>query len=68
MKGRHLTSHRIVYDSIPDRPRSTLPAALGVVAFFIGAVATHPRARVFYNIAFPIGYLALAVASLVVLL
>jgi hypothetical protein len=42
--------------------------ALGLVAFFIGAVATHVRARVFYNIAFPIAYLALAIASLVVLL
>jgi DoxX-like family len=45
-----------------------IAAALGLVVFFIGAVATHVRARVFYNIAFPIGYLALAVASLVVLL
>jgi hypothetical protein len=33
-----------------------------------GAVATHVRARVFYSIAFPMAYLVLAVASLVVLL
>jgi hypothetical protein len=45
-----------------------IAAALGLVAFFIGAVATHVRARVFYNIAFPMAYLALAIASLVVLL
>jgi DoxX-like family len=45
-----------------------IAAALGLVVFFIGAVATHVRARVFYNIAFPMGYLALAVASLAVLL
>jgi hypothetical protein len=44
-----------------------MAAALGLVVFFIGAVATHVRARVFYNIAFPMGYLALAVASLAVL-
>jgi DoxX-like family len=45
-----------------------IAAALGLVAFFIGAVAAHARARVFYNIAFPMVYLALAIASLVVLL
>ena len=42
-----------------------IAAAVGLVAFFIGAVATHIRARVFYNIAFPTAYLALAAASLV---
>jgi hypothetical protein len=42
--------------------------ALGLVAFFIGTVATYVRARVFYNIAFPMAYLAPAIASLVVLL
>ncbi|MFG2975636.1 DoxX family protein [Streptomyces sp. NPDC048331] len=40
-------------------------AATGLVLFFIGAVAAHIRARVYYNIAFPGGYLALAAASLV---
>jgi hypothetical protein len=45
-----------------------IAAAAGLVAFFIGAVATHVRAGVYYNIAFPLTYLALAIASLVVLL
>ncbi len=40
-------------------------AATGLVLFFIGAIAAHIRARVYYNIAFPGGYLALAAASLV---
>jgi DoxX-like family len=39
-------------------------AAAGLVLFFVGAVAAHLRARVYYNIAFPGGYLALAIASL----
>jgi len=41
-----------------------IAAAVGLVAFYIGAVAAHVRARVFHNIAFPGVYLALAVASL----
>jgi hypothetical protein len=41
-----------------------IAAAAGLVAFFICAVAAHVRARVFYNIAFPGAYLALAAASL----
>jgi hypothetical protein len=40
-----------------------LAAGVGLIAFFIGAVLAHVRARVFYNIAFPGGYLLLAVAS-----
>lgn len=40
-------------------------AAVGLVLFFLGAVSAHLRARVFYNIAFPGTYLALATASLV---
>ncbi|GGQ08169.1 DoxX family protein [Streptomyces mutabilis] len=40
-------------------------AAAGLVLFFVGAVAAHIRARVFHNIAFPIGYLALNTAVLV---
>jgi DoxX-like protein len=39
-------------------------AAIGLVAFFVGAVVVHIRARVFYNVAFPCAYLAMAVASL----
>ncbi len=41
-----------------------IAAAAGLVAFFAIAVAAHVRARVFYNIAFPGAYLALAAASL----
>ncbi|MFE9017443.1 DoxX family protein [Streptomyces sp. NPDC007808] len=40
-------------------------AGTGLVLFFIGAVAVHIRARVYYNLAFPGGYLALAAASVV---
>ncbi|MET9336318.1 MULTISPECIES: DoxX family protein [unclassified Nonomuraea] len=42
-----------------------IAAAIGLVLFFVGAVALHVRTRVFHNIAFPGGFLALAVASLV---
>lgn len=41
-----------------------IAAAAGLVLFFIGAVAAHIRARVYYNIAFPGTYLLLAGASL----
>ncbi|WP_340683312.1 DoxX family protein [Amycolatopsis coloradensis] len=40
-------------------------AAVGLVLFYLGAVLTHVRARVLYNIAFPAGLFALAVATLV---
>jgi DoxX-like protein len=40
-------------------------AAAGLVLFFVGAIVTHVRARVLGNLYFPGGYLALAVASLV---
>lgn len=46
-------------------PLIGIAAAIGLVLFFIGAVAAHVRARVLYNIAFPSGFLALAVGSLV---
>jgi len=42
-----------------------IAAAIGLVLFFIGAIATHIRTGVLYNIAFPGLFLALAVASLV---
>jgi hypothetical protein len=45
-----------------------LAAAVGLVLFFTGALGAHVRARVFYNIAFPGTYFALAVASLVLTL
>ncbi len=38
-------------------------AGIGLILFFIGAVVTHIRARVFYNLAFPGLYLLLAAAS-----
>ncbi|MGI5220150.1 DoxX family protein [Nocardia sp. CA-290969] len=40
-----------------------LAAALGLVLFFVGAVAVHIRAGVLHNIAFPAGFLASAVAA-----
>lgn len=43
-------------------------AAAGLVAFFVGAVAFHVRARVLHNIAFPGAFLVLAVASLLLAL
>lgn len=46
-------------------PHIGIAAATGLVLFFVGAVAAHVRTRVFHNLAFPAGYLALAVASLV---
>lgn len=45
-------------------PGLGVAAAVGLVAFYVGAVAAHLRARVFYNLAFPGLYLALATASL----
>jgi DoxX-like family len=44
-----------------------IAAAAGLVLFFIGAVITHLRAGVLYNIAFPGGYLLMSAASLVLL-
>jgi len=40
-----------------------IAAAIGLVAFFTGALAAHVRARVFHNIAFPGAYFVLALAS-----
>lgn len=45
-----------------------IAAAAGLVLFFVGAVATHLRAHVLYNIAFPGAYLCLAGASLVLMM
>jgi hypothetical protein len=44
-----------------------IAAAIGLVLFFIGAMATHVRAHVLYNLAFPGFYLALAIGSLVLI-
>lgn len=40
-------------------------AAVGLVCFFVGAVAVHIQTQVLHNIAFPATYLALAVTTLV---
>jgi uncharacterized membrane protein YdbT with pleckstrin-like domain len=42
-------------------------AAAGLVLFFVGAVLTHLRAGVLYNIAFPGASLCLSAASLALL-
>jgi hypothetical protein len=39
-------------------------AAVGLTLFFVGAVAIHVRRGVLHNLGFPLGYLALAVATL----
>jgi hypothetical protein len=41
-----------------------IAAAIGLVLFFLGAVVLHVRARVFHNMVYPMGFLALAIASL----
>jgi hypothetical protein len=41
-----------------------IAAGVGLVLYFVGAVLTHIRARVFYNIGFPAAYLGLSIASL----
>jgi len=48
-------------------PALGVAAAAGLVLFFVGAVLTHVRARVLYNIAFPGAYLCLSAASLALL-
>jgi hypothetical protein len=40
-----------------------IAAAIGLVLFFAGALATHVRARVFHNIAFPAAFFAIATAA-----
>ncbi len=45
------------------RPIGTA-AAVGLVAFFVGAVAVHVRARVLHNLAFPGTFLLAAAATL----
>ena len=46
-------------------PALAIAAATGLVLFYCGAVLTHVRARVFYNLAFPGTFLAFAAATLV---
>jgi hypothetical protein len=44
-----------------------IAAAAGLVLFFVGAVVTHLRAGVLYNLAFPAAFLCLSAASLVLM-
>jgi hypothetical protein len=46
-------------------PALAVAAAFGLTLFYVGAIAAHIRARVFYNIAFPGAFLAFAAATLV---
>lgn len=48
-------------------PAIGIAAAAGLVLFFAGAIITHIRAGVLYNIAFPGGYLLLSAASMALL-
>jgi DoxX-like family len=45
-----------------------IAAAIGLVLFFVGAVVTHLRARVLYNVAFPGAFLGLSAASLALMI
>lgn len=45
-------------------PALGIAAAAGLVLFFVGAIVTHLRAHVLYNIAFPGAYLGLSAATL----
>jgi len=45
-------------------PPLGVAAAVGLVLFYVCAVGAHVRASVYYNIAFPLLYLALAVCAL----
>lgn len=47
-------------------PLVGLAAAVGLVLFFLGALITHIRARVFHNIAAPVVFFAVAVSALLV--
>ncbi|CPR04929.1 integral membrane protein [Mycobacterium bohemicum DSM 44277] len=45
-----------------------IAAAAGLVLFFVGAVVTHLRARVLYNIAFPGAYLGMSATTLALMM
>jgi hypothetical protein len=57
----------IVLD-VPGLPYLGVAAAFGLVLFFAGALISHVRARVFYNIYYPGSYWLLAIASLALVL
>src|ERR1700739_1700456 len=49
-------------------PALGIAAAVGLVLFFVGAVVTHLRARVLYNIAFPGAFLCLSATTLALMI
>lgn len=49
---------------VAGAPWLGLAAAVGLVGFFVGAVAVHVRAGVLHNIGFPLAYLLLATGSM----
>ncbi len=53
---------------IAGLPAVGIAAAAGLVLFFVGAVVTHLRAHVLYNIAFPGAFLCLSAASVALLI
>ena len=60
LKGAAVTG--LLFGLIGVRPLG-IAAAIGLVLFFAGALATHVRTRVFRNIAVPATFFALAAAS-----
>ena len=54
--------------AVPGLPYLGVAAAIGLVLFFAGALISHVRARVFYNIYYPGTYWLLAIGSLGLLL
>ena len=49
-------------------PALAIAAAAGLALYFVGAVATHLRAHVLHNIAFPGAFLCLSAASVALLI
>ena len=54
--------------AVPGLPYLGVAASIGLVLFFAGALISHVRAQVFYNIYYPGSYWLLAIASLALLL
>ncbi|WP_411082473.1 DoxX family protein [Streptomyces sp. cmx-18-6] len=48
---------------LPGVHRLGPAAGIGLIAFFVGAILVHVRARVLHSVAFPGGHLPLAVAG-----
>ena len=49
-------------------PALGIAAAVGLVLFLVGAVITHLRAHVLYNIAFPGAFLCLSATTLALMI